>query len=200
MLGVEVPDGRSERYVVYALLDTLVATTYDVLNGHELELQELRGRGGDVRGARAYGQPAADRRRADDCGAGSVPSAASSSGSARRIGRGGGSSQTARTTSNAFRKQIGDIVDAINATGDALANLIDLPAERDHLPADGGATVFLPLTFLVGFFGMNFGWMVRSIDTSLAFILLGVAFPVLPRGGRLDRRPPACGARRRRGR
>ena len=35
------------------------------------------------------------------------------------------------------------------------------------------ATVFLPLMFVTGFFGMNFGWMVRRIDTPLAFVLLG---------------------------
>jgi Mg2+ and Co2+ transporter CorA len=33
--------------------------------------------------------------------------------------------------------------------------------------------VFLPLTFIVGFFGMNFGWMVDRIDTPFAFASLG---------------------------
>ena len=32
------------------------------------------------------------------------------------------------------------------------------------------ATIFLPLTFLTGFFGMNFGWLVGQIDTELAFL------------------------------
>jgi hypothetical protein len=36
------------------------------------------------------------------------------------------------------------------------------------------ATIFLPLTFVTGFFGMNFGWMVDQIDTQLAFWLLGI--------------------------
>ncbi len=35
------------------------------------------------------------------------------------------------------------------------------------------ATIFLPLTFLTGFFGMNFGWMVGEIDTEAAFLALG---------------------------
>lgn len=40
------------------------------------------------------------------------------------------------------------------------------------------ATVFLPLTFLTGFFGQNFGWMIKRIDSLGAFIGLGLAVPV----------------------
>ena len=40
------------------------------------------------------------------------------------------------------------------------------------------ATIFVPLTFVTGFFGMNFGWMVDHIDSPLAFWLLGMAVPI----------------------
>ena len=36
------------------------------------------------------------------------------------------------------------------------------------------ATIFLPLTFLTGFFGQNFGWLVDHVDSFWAFLVLGV--------------------------
>ena len=44
------------------------------------------------------------------------------------------------------------------------------------------ATIFLPLTFVTGFFGQNFAWMVRHIDTFPAFALFGGGGVLLPVG------------------
>jgi magnesium transporter len=35
------------------------------------------------------------------------------------------------------------------------------------------ATIFLPLSFVVGFFGQNFGWMVRNINNAADFWVIG---------------------------
>jgi magnesium transporter len=42
------------------------------------------------------------------------------------------------------------------------------------------ATIFLPLTFATGFFGMNFGWLVRHIDSFAVFLVLGIGGMIVP--------------------
>ncbi len=39
--------------------------------------------------------------------------------------------------------------------------------------------IFLPITFLTGFFGMNFYWMERVFSSETAFLALGVVLPAL---------------------
>ena len=42
------------------------------------------------------------------------------------------------------------------------------------------ATIFLPLTFVTGFFGQNFEWLVGHINTLAAFIIFGLGGLALP--------------------
>ena len=42
------------------------------------------------------------------------------------------------------------------------------------------STIFLPLTFVTGIFGQNFGWLVDHIDTFPAFLVLGVGGLMVP--------------------
>jgi magnesium transporter len=65
-------------------------------------------------------------------------------------------------------------VDAIDAAASAMATLIDLRLNKSSYWLTVVATIFLPLTSITGFFGVNFGWMVDRLAGPFPFWLLGI--------------------------
>jgi magnesium transporter len=60
----------------------------------------------------------------------------------------------------------------------AVSNRLNAVMERLTLVA----TIFLPLAFVTGFFGQNFSWLVKHIDSFGAFLVLGIGGVLVPVG------------------
>ncbi len=56
------------------------------------------------------------------------------------------------------------LLSSIDAIGNTMGMLLDLQLNERAYVVSVVATIFVPLTFVTGFFGMNFGWMIDEID------------------------------------
>jgi magnesium transporter len=174
-----LPEGRSEGYAVYAVLDAMVATAYDALNDVERMVDDLAVKSTDLRGGRVR---MATLRRISSQLARMRRRVGPQRGVFERIGVELRHIEGLELDEDPYFERIGHqvnrLVSAIDAAADALAILIDLRLNETSYSLTVVATIFLPLTFITGFFGMNFGWMVGEIDTPLSFLLLGVGTPL----------------------
>jgi magnesium transporter len=178
VLDVDLPEGRSSRYVVYSVLDTILVTTFAALEEVELSLDALAPTWAD--------------------GGGSVPrgtlrDAGSTLAAMRRwvtaeqavLERAGveiealpGFDTDDEPYFDRLDKQVDHLLTSIDAAASGLGTLLDLQLNERAYLVSVLATIFVPLTFLTGYFGMNLGWMVDHVDSQVAFWLLGVALPI----------------------
>ena len=178
-LAFDLPEQRSKRYVVYALLEAMLASTFDALEEVELRLDALAatwtdGHGGGVSRAtlRDAGARLATMRRW----------VRAEQAVFERVGveiaalRGFDSSD--EPYFDRLDEQVNRLLAAIDAAVSAMGMLLDLQLNERAYLVSVLATIFVPLTFITGFFGMNFGWMVDQISTPVAFWLLGFIVPI----------------------
>ncbi|HEY1286673.1 MAG TPA: CorA family divalent cation transporter [Solirubrobacterales bacterium] len=173
-------EGRSEQYVVYAVLDGMVATAFDALNSTELAIEGLQVLAGETRNARVRAgtlraitvrltkmrrRLGAQRGRFDRI--------------AQEIGQVRGLVADNERYFERIYEQLNRLIDGIDAAADSLAQVMDLRLNETIYWLTVVATIFLPLTFMTGFFGMNFEWMVDQVDTRVAFLVLGIGGPLL---------------------
>jgi magnesium transporter len=75
--------------------------------------------------------------------------------------------------------QIDSYRDLLAGTRDAYLSVVSNRLNQITKQLTVVATIFLPLSFIVGFFGQNFRWLVVNIDSETDFIVLGVGSLVL---------------------
>ena len=178
-LAADLPKGRSRRYVVYAVLEAMLDSTLDALEEVDLRVEGLAatsddGGGGPVprRALRELGARLTTMRRW----------ATAQQPVFERLGVEIGALPRFDTEPEPYFDRLDEQVDRLPASIDAAANgvgmLLDLQLNERAYLVSVVATIFVPLTFVTGFFGMNFGWMLDHIDSPFAFWGLGIAIPV----------------------
>ncbi|MEX2106249.1 MAG: magnesium transporter CorA family protein [Solirubrobacterales bacterium] len=70
--------------------------------------------------------------------------------------------------------QIDSYRDLLAGTRDAYLSVVSNRLNQITKQLTVVATIFLPLSFVVGFFGQNFRWMVVNVDSAAAFLALGI--------------------------
>ena len=81
--------------------------------------------------------------------------------------------------------QIDSYRDLLAGTRDAYLSVVSNRLNQITKQLTVVATIFLPLSFIVGFFGQNFKWLVTGIDSAGAFWVLGVGSLLLSVAGLL---------------
>ena len=178
-LAPDLPPGRSKPYVVYSVLDAMLATTSDALDEVELKLDTLvaagtEGDGGSVSRAtlRQAGARLATMRRW----------VRNEQAIFERVGVETGALRDFGTSEEPYfdrlEDQVNRLLTSIDAAANAMGMVLDLQLNERAYVVSVVATIFVPLTFITGFFGMNFGWMVDQVDSPVAFWLLGFIVPI----------------------
>jgi magnesium transporter len=179
LLQIQEPGGRSEQYMVYAVLDAMVATAYDALNQADLVLEEMLLSAAALRDARLRMTTLRQlSARLSQMRRTLGPQRGLFERISEEIGRIEGLEPDSEQYFDRIRNQLGRLVDSLDSAATTMAQLIDLRLNSTMYRLTVVATIFLPLTFIVGFFGMNFGWMTDHTRSPSAFWLLGVAVPL----------------------
>lgn len=167
VLAPELPEERSNPYVVYAVLEAMLATTSDALAEIERRLdaigiawaEEDGGRGRSRTTLREIGPRLAAMRRRVSAEQAVFARIAVEIGALR------GFEKHDEPYFDRLYEHVNRLLASIDAALNAVAMLLDLQLNERAFVVSVVATIFVPLTLITGFFGMNFGWMVGQIET-----------------------------------
>ena len=176
VLALDLPEQGSRAHIVYAVLVAMLESTFDALDqvaqgleGPEVTWAEGRGGGASRVALRATGTKLASMRRW----------VTAQQAVFERLGVEIATLRGFETDSEPYFDRLDEQLDrlsaSIDAAADAIGMLLDLQLNERAYVVSVVATIFVPLTFVTGFFGMNFGWMIDRIESQSAFWLLGIA-------------------------
>jgi magnesium transporter len=178
-LAPDLPAGRSKPYVVYSVLDAMLASTFDALNEVELRLDSVASTWTGRDGGR---MPRATLRESGARLATMRRWVGGEQAVFERVGVEIGELRGFGTSDERYFDRLDErasrLVTSIDAAANGMGMLLDLQLNERAYLVSVVATIFVPLTFITGFFGMNFGWMVDRISSPLAFCLLGFVVPI----------------------
>jgi len=172
---------RTEQDVVFRVLNALAESLRDLVDRRGEEVERL----GDA----AFARPAAaDRQRMSRLRAELFRLQQVVVPQRDMLGRGGDALEyLPGLQRDADRHPFRDVHDDLVVTANEIAYQRELLNEAVNVLLNQMAgrltilaTLFLPLTVVSGFFGMNFGWLVRHINSAATFFALGVGGMVLP--------------------
>jgi magnesium transporter len=172
---------RTEQDLVYRVLDALADSLRTLADGHAAEVEHLE----EI----AFVRPKpADRRRMSELRSELFRLQQIVMPQRDMLGRGGELLESLPGLErDVARHPFRDVHDDLVVTANEIDYLRELLSEAVNVLINQMAgrltivaTIFLPLTFATGFFGMNFGWMVDHIDSAESFLLLGVGGMIVP--------------------
>jgi magnesium transporter len=178
-LDTDLPGERSRRYVVYSVLEGMIDSTFDALEEVEVRLEALAVSSTDLTGRpvpRATLRAAAARLAPMRSWV--TAQQAVYERLAVELGAMSGFDGDEEPSFDRLDGQVDRLLASIDAAANGMGTLLDLQLNERAYVVSVVATIFVPLTFITGFFGMNFGWMVDSIDSQVAFLALGIFLPV----------------------
>ena len=180
LLAPDLPEGRGQGYAVYSVLDAMLGTTSDALEEVEVGLDTVGsacaegGGGRAVRGQlREVGPRIATMRRWVSAERAVLARTGVEIAALRCFGT------EDEALFDRLYEQANRLLASIDADADAMGTLLDLQLNERSYLVSVLATIYLPLTFITGFFGMNFGWLTDHIRTQIAFWLLGFMVPLV---------------------
>jgi magnesium transporter len=172
---------HTEQDVVYRVLEALADSLRQLVDGHAAEVETLE----EIAFERPSG---AQRRRMSELRSELFRVQQIVLPQRDMLARGGDLLETLPGLErDVARHPFRDVHDELVLTANEIDYLRELLAEAINVLLNQMAgrltivaTIFLPLTFATGFFGMNFGWMVRHIDSAATFFAFGVAGMIVP--------------------